>query len=105
MKAKLAMFLFLGAATSLTGCSHTGGSVEHIDGQTPPAVMEGFNREFPGLTLSHTDRVTYLDKTVKYELKFRDADRDYRRKLFDAQGKLLDPKWDVKLPAQTAPAK
>ena len=93
------------AAVLLNGCSHTMGDVKHIDGQTPQAVVDGFNREFPGCKLTHTDQVTYMDKTIKYELKFRDAKNDYKRKMFTADGKLLDSKWDVTLGAATAPAK
>ena len=91
---------------ALTACSHTGGKAEHIPiEQTPPAVMNGFHQEFPGITLLHTDRVTMLDGTIKYELKFRDAKNDYYRKMFSAEGNLLDPRGDIALPAATAPAK
>ena len=86
------------------GCSHTLGDVHHLKlEQTPPAVMEGFTREFPGLTLSHMDEITYLDGTVKYEAKFRDVKNGYHRKMFSKDGVLLDPKWGVSLASDGQP--
>ena len=99
MKAQRGL-LALASVALLAGCTHTMGYVEHIDlDKTPPAVLDGFHHSFPGLPLLHTDRVTYMDKTEKYELKFRDANNDYHRRMFSADGKLLDSTQGVALPA------
>ena len=75
--------------------SHT-----HIDvNQTPPAVVDGFNREFPGLKIANTDQIVNADKTVTYELKFRDAKNDYKRKLFGADGVLRGGQFEHGVPA------
>ena len=85
--------------TGAVGCAHGGGHHSHTSVEnTPPAVMDGFHREFPGLSVSHTDEVHMPDGTMNYELKFRDADNHYHRKLFTADGKLIDTRDDVALP-------
>jgi hypothetical protein len=94
---------FLVAGMLLTGsvaCQHGGGSHTHVDvAATPPAVVDGFHREFPGLTISHADEIHMPDGSTRYELKFRDAENHYHRKIFSADGKLEDTKEGVVLPA------
>jgi hypothetical protein len=83
-------------ATGAAGCAHGGGRHTHITVEnTPPAVMDGFHREFPGCTLGHTDEVHMPDGTTNYELKFHDAQNHYHRKIFAADGKLLDTRDNV----------
>ncbi|HUO07491.1 MAG TPA: hypothetical protein VM008_04260 [Phycisphaerae bacterium] len=93
----------LAAAMLITGsvaCQHGGGSHTHIAvEQTPPAVVDGFHREFPGLKISHTDEIHMPDGTTRYDLKFRDAENHYHRKIFSADGKLEDTREGVVLPA------
>ena len=83
-------------STGVAGCAHGGGHHTHIATEnTPPAVLDGFHREFPGCTLAHTDEVHQPDGTVAYELKFHDAAHHYHRKIFSADGKLLDTRDNV----------
>jgi hypothetical protein len=85
--------------TGTAACEHGGGSHAHIAvEQTPPPVMDGFHREFPGLIISHTDEIHMPDSSIRYDLKFRDAENHYHRKVFTADGKLVDTKDDVILP-------
>ena len=85
--------------TGTVACQHGGGRHTHIAvEQTPPAVMDGFHREFGGLTVLHSDEVRMPDGSTQYDLKFRDADNHYHRKLFTADGKLIDTKMDVAIP-------
>jgi hypothetical protein len=90
----------LAAGILLTGtaaCEHGGGSHISVE-QTLPPVRDGFHREFPGLILSHTDEIRMPDSSIRYDLKFRDAENHYHRKVFTADGKLVDTKDDVILP-------
>ena len=85
-------------ATGTVACQHGGGSHTHIPvANTPPAVLDGFHREFPGLTVSHTDEIRMPDGSTDYEIKFRDAANHYHRKIFTADGKLIDTRDDVVL--------
>ena len=99
MKTRL-LVLPLAALLAATACSHTGGKVTHIDGQTPAAVKAGFDAEYPGLTITHTDKIELPDHSLHYELKFRDAANAYHRKIFTAEGKLISEKGNVALPAK-----
>jgi hypothetical protein len=85
------------AATLLVavGCLE-GGKHEHVAVEnTPPAVVDGFHSEFPGLTIRHVDLITEPDGTKQYELKFYDADHHYHHKFFTPDGKLVGDKDDV----------
>ena len=88
------------------GCAHTlRGTRMHIDvSATPPAVVAGFHRDFPGLNISHTDLFRAADGTETYELKFRDAMNKYRHKIYSADGQLQGDKTDVILPDASHPA-
>ena len=93
------LIISLPALLLLCACSHSGGTPTHIAvDQTPPAVVTGFNKEFPGLTITHTDSLAMPDGATHYELKFRDAANKYHRKTFTADGTLLDDKSNVILP-------
>ena len=88
------------------GCSQRGDHTHMEIASTPPAVIEEFHRDFPGLALSHVDRiVTYFDHATEYEVKFRDADNNYHRRHYTTEGKLLDGTKDVVLVPTTRPAK
>jgi hypothetical protein len=55
----------------------------------PPKVIEGFQKSFPGATLTGAERETYRNGTVHYELKFKKSDGSTADAEFDADGKLL----------------
>lgn len=91
--------LLASAGAFSVGCTQVGDRSDHVAlDQTPPAVMDGFHREFPGLVLSHTDVVHTADGGTEYNLKFHDATRRYHTKLFSADGHLLEDKSTVALP-------
>jgi hypothetical protein len=84
------------AALAGAGCRE---KHEHITLETTPtAVREGFQREFPGLTISHVDSVAMPGGVMQYQVKFRDAEHRYHRKMFSAEGKLLDTREGVAVP-------
>ena|SRR5579862_2073874 len=89
-------YLAVVLAMAAVGCSHAGGRVTHIQvEQTPDGVKAGFQKEFPGLAISHTDEIAMPDGSRHYELKFRDALNKYHRKMFASDGTLLDVKGEV----------
>jgi hypothetical protein len=93
--------VLVAAGMMFAGCR---GAHKHIPvEETPAPVMAGFQREFPGLTISHTDTVVKPGGQIEYQLKFRDAQNRYHRKMFDVDGKLVDNRDGVALPQPAAP--
>lgn len=96
----LAAALCVSAGALSIACTEVGDRSDRIAlDQTPPAVMDGFHREFPGLVVSHTDLVHTANGGIEYNLSFRDATRRYHSKLFTADGHLMEDKSTVALPA------
>ena len=77
-----------------SGCQNKGGHgkstyVDIAATELPPAVRTGFDKAYPGASITKAEKETYADGTVHYEIEFRRPDGKKGEAQFDTAGELL----------------